>query len=104
LDCFACTHEKLLKEQLGNFPIKGKTYQAKARKAGLHKERFLADITNQIVNGLDQDYKKAFKTKFSTQAKKHVPSLQTEKVDMKKFAKDIVKDCESQFRETDLDR
>ena len=104
VDCDGCIKKKVFRDQLANIPIHSRQLHAKATKAGLFRERILADITNKIVENLDAQYQQEYRTTFSTQAKKHVPELQPERLDKVKLAKSIVTDCENQYRETDLDR
>ena len=103
-DCNNCLKAKALKEQLSKFPINNWNLKAKANKAGLFKEKVLADITNQIVNNLDAEYQSNYRTTFTVQAKKHVPSINQEKLNKQALAKEITNDSENQYRESDVDR
>ena len=50
------------------FPIRDSKWRAKASKVGLFKDKVLSDITNVVVNKLDEVYKSLFNETFTSSA------------------------------------
>ena len=90
-DCKGCLNKKKLRSTLAlaMIPIKSPAYIQKAKKAGLIESMVLQEKTKQIVTDLNRDYRKNYRTTFTTQFKKtlNVPTV-------KKIAKLIKKNIE----------
>ena len=108
-DCNACL--KTHKQGLSKFLVKSKKFKAQAEKAGLYKEAVLADVTNKLVNQLNNEYTKKFNTTFTTQVKKMFrTSNQKENISIKKqkqhltIAKKLNENIVHQWKETSVQR
>ena len=88
-------NNKKLKIALSSLPSKSNKLISKVTKAGLYKEKILKDVTNKAVGELKTTYQKEFRVDFVTQAKKYVPEFAVVKADLKKLAKDVVKNIEN---------
>ena len=80
-------------------PIKSPTYIQKAKKASLIESMVLQKNTKQIVNDLNRDYRKNYRTTFTTEFKNtlNIPNV-------KKTAKLIKKNIEELWEETCVER
>ena len=81
-----------------------KKHGHKAKKANLFKQ-VLCDVTNKVVEDLEDRFKTHYNTSFIKQAKKHVTEFSSIKTsELTSIAKAITKDCEKQFQETSVER
>ena len=93
--CSGCMNNKKLKIALSSLPSKPNKLISKVTKAGLYKEKILKDVTNIAVGELKTTYQKEFRVDFVTQAKRYVPEFAVVKADLKKLAKDVIKNIEN---------
>ena len=103
-NCKGCLHDPNLKQLLAKLPIKSLRFNNKAKKAGLHKEKILKEITNECVNQLNENFEAKFKTSFIKQAKKYVEGFQEQKTSKiaESVGKAVSKDCTKQYAETSV--
>ena len=59
---------KEYRQILAKFPTCDSKWRAKASKQGLFKDKVLSDITNVVVNKLDEVYKSVFNETFTSSA------------------------------------
>ena len=105
-NCKGCLQDPNLKQVLAKLPIKSVRMKSNAKKAGLHKEKILRDITNNCVNELNEKFQNEFRSTFVKQAKKYVPEFQEKKTSdiAVSVAKAVSKDCSKQYAETSVIR
>ena len=81
-DCRGCLHDQKLKSALAMFPIKSLPNKLKAKSIGLlHNDTVLGDITNTVVQNLDEEFKTTYGVSFTKQMKK---KFKMEAVDKKR--------------------
>ena len=99
IDCKGCLNNKKLRCTLAMIPIKSPGYIQKAKKAGLIESMVLQEKTKQTVNDLNRDYRKNYRTTFTTEFKKtlNIPTV-------KKTAKFIKKNIEELWEKTCVER
>ena len=99
INCKGCLDNKKLRSTLAMIPIKSPTYIQKAKKASLIESMVLQENTKQIVNDLNRDYRKNYRTTFTTEFKNtlNIPNV-------KKTAKLIKKNIEELWEETCVER
>ena len=99
IDCKGCLNNKKLRSTLAMIPIKIPAYIQKAKKAGLIESMVLQEKAKQIVNDLNRDYCKNYRTTFKTEFKNslNIPNA-------KKTAKLIKKNIEELWEETSVER
>ena len=68
VECSGCLDNKEYRQILGKFSIRDSKLRAKASKVGLFKDKVLSDITNVVVNKLDEVYKSLFNETFTSSA------------------------------------
>ena len=68
-DCSSCLRNESWKDALTMFPVRGFLQQAKTKKLGLVKRNVLQDKTKAILNELNQNYLKNYRTTFTKQVK-----------------------------------
>ena len=101
-DCKGCFKSKTLKIALSKFPIQGKVYRSKVKNAGLFKETELKEVTNTIINNLDNSFQSKYRTTFTAEMKKIL--ISTPKESKHSIAKSITKDTEEQGYEAAVER
>ena len=103
-DCKGCLKNETLRQALSKFPITSVKNRYKVKKANLFNQ-VLCDVTNNVVEDLEDRFKTQYHTSFIKQAKKHVPEFSHIKTsELTSIAKTITKDCEKQFQETSVER
>ena len=101
-DCQGCLKDPIYKKALSKLPIRTNTYP---RKAFLHdfdgkKSAVLQDVTNEIVSGLNRDFKTRFNVNFTSQVTKSVKSSNIEK---ENTARAIKKDIEAKWKQKSVE-
>ena len=94
-----------LQSGLSKFPVKSKLLKKKAKELGLIDKEVLSDITNNIIETLDTDFKKDFGVSFTHQIKQKFKKNAVDK-DKEKQAvgKEIKLNVEKQWKETSVER
>lgn len=103
-DCDGCLKNEKLKYMLAEFPIKkgNVRFKARAKSAGLVKAQVLRNITSNIVNKLNEDYKRDYNTTFTGQICKQHKNNSPDEV--KSIARATKQDIEKQWKETAVER
>ena len=68
VECGGCLDNKEYRQILAKFPIRDLKCRAKDSKQGLFKDKVLSDITNVVVNKLDEVYKNVFNETLTSSA------------------------------------
>ena len=68
VECRGCLDNKEYRQILAKFPTCDSKWRAKVSKQGLFKDKVLSDITNVVVNKLDEVYKSVFNETFTSSA------------------------------------
>ena len=97
--CKGCLTEKLYKETLGKFLNKSAKNKVIANKV-LHKEEILKNITNTIIDNLDDEFKSTYNTTFTKQLQKQYSAKKKQEVQA--TARAVLQDIENQFSETSV--
>ena len=98
-DCKGCLRNESWKDALAVFPARGFLQQAKAKRMGLVKRNVSKDKTKAILNELNQNYRRDYRTTFTKQVKQ---VLEIQKP--REIAKSIKRDIENQWEETCVER
>ena len=98
-DCSGCLRNESWKDALAMFPVRGFLQQAKAKRLGLVERNVLQDKTKAILNELNQNYRKNYRTTFTKQVKEVL-----EMPKPREIAKSIKTDIENQWAETCVER
>ena len=109
LDCAGCLkHEK---DGLSKFLIKKKNIKAKkkAQQLGIIPTSHLSDITNQVLNNLDEEFNEKYNSSFTTQIKKkfNLENKKTSahtKIIATKVGKAVIENTKEQWNETVVER
>ena len=113
-NCNGCLHDYQFKCLLGLFPYQSKSFKTLAKQNGIlnKKEHVLHDITNELVQKLDKEYKKNFQTTFSEvhaniynlEYKSKEEKNKENKKEKRLIVKSTVHDIENQWKETSVVR
>ena len=68
-NCTGCSNEKILRSTLAMIPIKNNKYKQKVLKNALVETAVLQLKTKEIINNLNRDYRKNYRTTFTKQFK-----------------------------------
>ena len=103
--CKGCLSDHELQSGLSKFPVKSKLLKKKAKELGLIDKEVLSDITNNIIETLDTDFKKDFGVSFTHQIKQKFKKNAVDKVKEKQaVGKEIKLNVEKQWKETSVER
>ena len=96
--CNGCLANDTYRGMLSKLPCKNNVFRKEAEEAGLYK-KILKDITNEIVNCLNQVYKKEYNTTFTKSL-----NLTTSTPDRNGIIKEVKEFIEKEWEETAVDR
>ena len=90
-DCNGCLHNESSKDALAVFPVRGFLLKTKAKKLALVERNVLQDKTKAILNELNQNYQKNYRTTITKQVKRVLKIPKPRKI-----AKSLKRDIENQ--------
>ena len=98
-NCTGCSSDTVLPSTLAMIPIKNNKHKQKANENGLVEAAVLKEKTKEIINNLNRDYRKNYRTTFTKQFKKTLGLP-----DVKNIAKSVKENIEDIWEETCVER